>query len=1022
MDSKKNDPAKLIVYIILLLLSCFVVVHIENQYNLYVEANGSFDIVKGLSAVLSDGLQHLKKHPFEMSFTAHTIKWCGIYIAVVLFIVLYIKTTNKNTASGKEKGSAHWATAKEEKQFEDKKNSDNNMILTDTVQMSMNTRQHRKNCNILVIGGSGTGKSRFVAKPNLMQANCSFVVTDPKGELLKDTAIMFEKMGYVVKVFNLKEPEYSCCYNPFVYIRNDDEVFILVNQLIKNTTEKGKSGGDPFWEKAEMLLMESLFFFLLHPINDTDFYEYTQQSAEVQSFLTENGISMEKYYELMADVIAFLEEVEMKKNIGGVMDLMQFASVKEEDEDYRSSLDLMFDILKWKFDKNNESCLAYTQYMIYKKAAGKTLKSIMISVGARLQVFNLPTLRNLTNTDTLELDKLGDRKTVLFAVLPDDDKSMNFIVAMMYNQLFRTLYYKADFGGQAGSIKPVIPKSSESFANVKKKLFDLYDKMSKTAGDKEFDRLLNQVAGYEADIKKEFGLKFDTKSVIRKMERSEAMRFAKKEFYNKSEELCSALSNRSMYINKYINGEETDPSFIESLYNVNLRNNNAKNQLSALARFDEWGTSRSLEYGSAEKLKELNLYFDSLKDRLESQKEELEGFSKKQRKTDEYLQREDAMKKTEAEMQDIRIVLKQEFDIDMPVVENKQTDPAKVESYNTALTEKIRTLSGATSNNGRLKVHVRFILDEFANLGEIPDFEQKISTMRSREISVMVIIQTISQLKETYKDNWETIAGNCDSWLFIGGTEEQTTEKISKKLGKTTIDVQNTSRSKGKNGSYSTSWQKDGRELLDAAEVGKIPDDKCILFVRGANPFFTKKYRIERHKRYKMLADTNPSYSYPYKERFNTAEQANNAIKKYHEQQAEQAAELNKEFIERSAADAADMKQRLFDEMAAMEYICQCESENDNKALKDTFDKICDIIRKREAMNIVSAKEELYSILKAEGNEGHSLDIPTKDKKLKVEEPKRNDPLRQNDTESMNLTEKDTFDSDAVFDMVIRDE
>lgn len=368
MENKKKEPLKICIYIILMLLSCIIVIHIENQFALYSETHGNQNSISELSTILSDSMQHLKNNPFDFKIYSSTVKWCLVYMSVVLFCVYYYLSNQRKTMYGKEKGSARWATAKEEKQFQDKKNDENNMILTNEVQMSMNTRQHRRNCNILVIGGSGTGKSRFVAKPNLMQANCSFVVTDPKGELLKDTAMMFEKLGYVVKVFNLKEPEHSCCYNPFVYIKNDDEVFILVNQLIKNTTEKGKSGGDPFWEKAEMLLIESLFFFLLHPITVEDFYEYSEQDEKLKKLISSNQITIEKYYDLMSDLIEFLKDIYTKANIGGLMDLLQFATVKEDDEEHSSTLDLMFEILKWRFDRENKPCIAYTQYQIDRKS------------------------------------------------------------------------------------------------------------------------------------------------------------------------------------------------------------------------------------------------------------------------------------------------------------------------------------------------------------------------------------------------------------------------------------------------------------------------------------------------------------------------------------------------------------------------------------------------------------------------------------------------------------------------------
>ena len=280
------------------------IAHLENASNIYFSAqSGEPNYIDAISVILDNASKNITKSPFEINATVTTLKWCGAYIFLVVFTIYYLKSIEKKTAFGKEKGSAEWASIKDEKKYYDKKSSENNMILTNTVQMSMNTRQHRKNNNILIIGSTGAGKSRFFAKPNLMQANCSFVVTDPKGELLRDTADMFEKLGYQVKVFNLKEPEYSCCYNPFVYIRNDDEVFILVNQLIKNTTAKEKGGGDAFWEKAETTLIEALFFFLLHPISIDDYYEYTStDTISLQDAAYQGALDEGRFLELKGAV------------------------------------------------------------------------------------------------------------------------------------------------------------------------------------------------------------------------------------------------------------------------------------------------------------------------------------------------------------------------------------------------------------------------------------------------------------------------------------------------------------------------------------------------------------------------------------------------------------------------------------------------------------------------------------------------------------------------------------------------
>ncbi len=478
---------------------------------------------------------------------------------------------------------------------------DNNIVLTNDVKMSLNTRQTRKNLNVMVIGGSGSGKSRFYVKPNLMQANTSYVCTDPKGELLRSTGKMLKHYGYKIKVFNLIDMAHSNNYNPFQYIYDVDgkysatAVIKMVNVLMKNTQKEGGGSGDQFWDDSTKALLAALCFYLVEC-----------ESREMQNF-------------------------------SEVMKLLKKAEVKEGEDNFQSDLDLIFDALefpeKYKEAENNEQfkalnlidlakkakpasqymCLKY--YKDFKKAAGDTAKSILISTAVRLQAFNIPEVMDLTCCDNLHLEELGDEKQVLYIIIPSSDDTFNFLAAMMYTQMFDVLYDRANF-----------------------------------------------------------------------------------------------------------------------------------------------------KYG------------------------------------------------------------------------------------------------------GRLPVHVRCLLDEFANVGTIPRFEELLATMRSMEISANVIIQNISQLKKMFKDSWENVLGNCDSLLFLGGQEPTTLEHISKTLGKETIDTRSNNRTRGRNGSTSENDGILGRELMTVDELKILKDNECILFVRGLYPFFCDKFVIEKHPNYKLLEDFDSQNAYLIKD------------------------------------------------------------------------------------------------------------------------------------------------------------
>ena len=531
------------------------------------------------------------------------------------------------------------------KQFE----TDNNIILTQEVRMSLNTRQHRENLNVLVIGGSGSGKSRFYVKPNLMQLNTSYVVTDPKGELLRSCGRLMKKAGYEIRVFNLIDMAHSNNYNPFNYIYDKDGnvnktyVMKMVNCLMKNTKQEGSSGGDQFWDDSTKALILAISFYLLEKADAKDV----------------NNNSLDR-------------------NFSTVMKMLRLAEISEQDENHRSPLDDMMDELR----EENPQSMAVSFYADFKKAPAETAKSILISAAVRFAAFNLPEVADLTHTDNIHLDTLGDKKTALFVIIPSSDATFNFLAAMMYTQLFDTLYDTANF-----------------------------------------------------------------------------------------------------------------------------------------------------KYG------------------------------------------------------------------------------------------------------GRLPVHVRCLLDEFANVGTIPDFDKLLATMRSMEISANIIIQNLAQLKKMYDKSWEILTGNCDSLLFLGGQEASTLEAISKSLGKETIDVVSQNRTRShKSPSTSENNSILGRELMTTDELKVMKPNECVLIVRALYPFFCHKFDIEKHKNYPYLEDSNPKYAY--------------LIDDLHTEKAPNMLENYTETIPPKTA-TGDEEQAIAD--------IDVPDEEDNMSIEDEFDKdeIAAALKEHESRDVI---------------------------------------------------------------------
>lgn len=535
-----------------------------------------------------------------------------------------------------------------------------NMIISKDIRLAIDNKHTRRNCNTLVIGGSGAGKSRFFASPNILQYNCNFVITDPSSELLRDYGKALEDNGYEIKVFNLTDAYKSNHYNPFHYIQSEKDVFTLVDTFMKNTTPPDASKGDPFWEKSETLLLNALILYLWHTFPEED-----------QTF-------------------------------SHVVELVNMATVDENNPNAKSPLDIAFEELE-AIDPGN---LAVEQYKLFKIGAGKTLKSILISVGVRLAKFKLSDIQYLTSKDDFHFESFADSRQAIFIVIPSADTTFNFIVSMLYTQLFTTLYTYAEttagFGWCARTNHYSVLKTIQA---------DSY---------KDSDRAKKEMLEFVNEVKQGVVTEYDEK---------------KKLYY--------------VYTQK-------------------------SHQLVG------WRGSKEL----------LNQFL-----------EELKG------------------------------------------IRADGCDPTKPRCPN----------------------HVRLILDEFANIGQLPDFDPRLATMRKYGISGSIILQALSQLKDLYKDKWNTIVANCDTKLFLGCDDSETIEWMLKMLGKKTVTVENRSvNSKDKSGS--TSYNKDGQELMTIDKIAMMQDDECLVRIRGVHPYYGKKYELTEHPNYKYAQSVAGQFEIPVSE------------------------------------------------------------------------------------------------------------------------------------------------------------
>ena len=597
---------------------------------------------------------------------------------------------NRQAMPGKEKGSQTWndwkmynlkyTYPKDKPEVCDPPEDSTdigNMIIAEKTFLNMDTRVTRKTNNILIVGTTGSGKTRYWLKPNLLQFNTSLVVTDPSGELLADAGQALMNHGYRVKVFNLSEMQYSCMYNPFRYIRNDEGVMVLVKCLMKNTDDSQASKGDQFFAKAEECLFMAIFYYI--------YYEYKDHPEQ--------------------------------QTMDEVMNMLRKAKVNEKNEDIKSPLDIMFDTLEKK-DKNH---IAVKNYKIFRMGTGKTLKSILISAGVRMAPFNIKAIRDLTQKDTLHLEELGDRKQALFVITKAEDKTFNFLAAMMYTQLFETMYYVAGTANK-NSLQlrhgNCVALKSEQFRNAEQKKL----RQQELEGERErYKRAITE----RDDINDEKFKKENENGVI------------------------------------------------------------------------PWPMIRLIDADSGELLQ--NFYSEA-----------------------EYRMFMDCIEKGEIKQGTIR-----------------------------------------------LPNHLRCLLDEFANIGEIPEFLSKLSTIRKYEISCAIILQSLGQIKTMYEKDYSTLIGNCTTQLFLGSTDKEDTEYYSEMLGDKTITVRNTSTDAKHGGlSSSTSQNKDSARLMRPEEIRSMDSLECLVIINGEKPFKDHKYPLETHKNYHELADEHPENLLDYRRMF----------------------------------------------------------------------------------------------------------------------------------------------------------
>lgn len=758
-----------VIYIILV----YVVVHYVSYYNAYGQS-----ITKGITEG-SKGFARPFYFPGKLSGSVIFIGG----ISLILLMVFLLEYTRAKIHDGiKHEASARWNDDLPEfnKTYKDSEGK-RNMCLSKNVFLSMDTRKTRRNCNIIVIGGSGSGKSRFFVKPNLceMAINTTYICTDPAGELVAETGTMMEANGYKVKVFNLVDIEKSDNYNPLDYLHVETDVILVVDCILNNTTDPNAKGGDAFWEKAQSLLLQAIIF-----------------------LLWQHG-----------------DELHLPKNMDSVVRLISGFQVSEEGDSSDGDLDessAYFEAIGkagWYFDdegvfhcgkdptgkyeyheKYGEMDMGYRQYKGFKMGAGKTLKSILISADARLATLKIPTIANLLSHDTLQLDKIGDEKTALYIVIPAENQSFNFIAAMLYTQLFQALYFHA---------------GNECLGS-----YNIYDSNG-------------------CHVKTFFSPQVE-----------------------ESEEEEST--------------EEVNIDFNTGIEEVTEEDKNAKKPKKKKRKEVEIGKI------TADGVSEMSIAPDNkyIKEDAEAEKVQLSPNEELEKEVEEYIE---AAKNVKLSLIGRKYFIKINYKDNEEIIEsctNKDYAMRRCQAIQKGCTYK-------RSKSPALPYHCRFMLDEFANIGQIPDFTKKLATMRKHEISCSIILQNMAQIKTMYKDDWGSVMGNCDSLLFLGCPEVDTLEYISKLLGNEEIKTTSNSISGGKNGNQSESISKKTKPLMSVDELYRMDNNKCIFVLRGEYPFFDDKCTFDESiKNYNFTADADEANTYIVKKKIKKPELKESSLDK----------------------------------------------------------------------------------------------------------------------------------------------
>lgn len=714
------------------------------------------------------------KDSIGMVIGASVLLLCAAFI--VITEALLKKHDNPDTVNG----DAHFMNMNELKAYNYKyvaplktENTDgeNNMIISKDIKLAIDNAGTRRNCNILVIGGSGAGKSRFFASPNILQFNCNFVITDPSGEMLRNYGKVLEDNGYEVKVFNLTDVYRSSKYNPFHYIKEEKDVFTLVNTLIQNTTPPEKGGGDPFWEKSENLLLTALILFLWH--------KYEEPTREN-------------------------EDAPYHQNFESVMKLLGLAEVDENDASAQSPLDELFLSLEQQDPEN----LAVSQYKKFKQGAGKTMKSILISIGSRLQSFDLSDIRYLTNRDEFEFERFSDTKQALFVIIPTADTTFNFLVSMLYSQLFSTLYNYAETTAEFGWKLSLDALTNITIVHGENKLDSLKAK-------KEVEEIAKQIKAGLLTV-------YDKEKKLYKVYTKDTAKENIKVFDTKGKNVQKEVDLYKKQLSAYIK----------------------ENQLSAKIYTEEYKEYNQIEIFTR-RCEEKLVSVPFVEENAENTVKQYEAYYKEELGKPKII-----INKNEKEKcYDI-------WELPCRLVgwRGTQEDAA-------ALVNQLKGKLDISPCGPVCPNHVRLILDEFANIGQIPNFDEKLATMRKYEISCSIILQALSQLKVLYKDKWNTIVANCDTKLFLGCDDTETIEWILKMLGKKTTKTSNASYQA--NGGGSTSIGSGSLELMTIDQVTLMKEDECLVRIRGIRPYYGKKYELTNHPRYESAMKTKGSFYIP---------------------------------------------------------------------------------------------------------------------------------------------------------------